>query len=1145
MRIHSGILFLLTAVLAGGFGVAEAAGVTYTGRLVKSDGTPVVSPSVLFKLQIRTPGPEDCLLYEEQQTKNLATSNGMFAITINDGTATVVNTEPFTLDRVFQNRGTFNFGSGKCAGTTSYAPNPIDGRRLVVEFNDGTFAGWEQIPAQPLNHVPMALESATVGGFNAANLVRVVDGSGFPATVSPLTQTQHNALIDLANGVSTAYVTPAGSVAGFTGALAGDVTGPQGSTVVSKIQGRAVDSGAPSDGQTLIWSAVNSRWEPGTIPGGSGGDWTTLANKPASFTPSPHAHAIDEITSASGKYFAYQPNGVSCVAGEVLKWDAAGGGRWICGADVGGGTGTLTSLNGESGAVQVFGTPGTAGTAPNWASSSGTHTLNLPLASQPGVTAGLISKSQFDAFSAKLSGVTGSALGNGEVWIGNGSGLAAAVAVTGDVSLSNAGVTTVSRLQGTAVDTATPTGSGQVLKYSTAGTKYSPGFIGLTDLRSTVNAANNLFPVGCTSSQTLAYSAVSDTFSCADLTVGSANITDGSITAADLDSAVANGLWTASGANVYRASGAVGIGTATPGMPLDVVGNIRAYNPSGNTAFSVGRLGDGIYYNSINIYSGYNGTSPSLALSQDFQGSVIRSNLGSLRFEVGAGPAEGLRVLSTGNVGVGTTAAPSKLTLKGDQAIDATSVATGLTITKTQLTTGPAAALRGLSLNVNGSNDTTTLEGINATVASGAGIAMGSVAISGTSNNTIYANNGPGVGVIGTANQANMGGYGSAIGVKGVANGVGTGGLGSTYGGYFDNTTAVAGNNYGVYVNTTSSGSYGLYQAGGVKNYFSGAVGIGSTAPGANLDIAGGVATTTPMLNLSNTTNAAGGAGVQYGVKVVTAANRQATAAYGVYSLYQASNNAFTSAGVYGETSGQSTSGGVTIGVRGKSTVVAGSYSVAHGVYGEMASSGAGGTSTSYAGYFNNAATAGGTNYGAYVNATTGGTTTIPLAIAVDGSEKIRVDSSGSLGIGTTAPQSALQVKGYAQLDTVSGAPPSTDCDAAPERGRMKVDPASGALYVCMDSGWVNTAAGTPIPAGSHCGGRQVACYNSTATYEQNSSSNVACAGNTLTAICSNAGTYYEVVAVSGCPAGYTGRTAYMGYNFDGRNNFLIYCSKN
>jgi len=70
-------------------------------------------------------------------------------------------------------------------------------------------------------------------------------------------------------------------------------------------------------------------------------------------------------------------------------------------------------------------------------------------------------------------------------------------------------------------------------------------------------------------------------------------------------------------------------------------------------------------------------------------------------------------------------------------------------------------------------------------------------------------------------------------------------------------------------------------------------------------------------------------------------------------------------------------------------------------------------------------------------------------------SEKMRITDSGNVGIGTSAPQSAFQVIGYAQLDLTAGAPPAADCDQWEEHGRMLVDDNAGLLYICVASGWV------------------------------------------------------------------------------------------
>lgn len=74
------------------------------------------------------------------------------------------------------------------------------------------------------------------------------------------------------------------------------------------------------------------------------------------------------------------------------------------------------------------------------------------------------------------------------------------------------------------------------------------------------------------------------------------------------------------------------------------------------------------------------------------------------------------------------------------------------------------------------------------------------------------------------------------------------------------------------------------------------------------------------------------------------------------------------------------------------------------------------------------------------------GQTITPLYMKAEG---------GNVGIGTMDPQSALQVSGYTQLDLTAGAPPAEDCDEASEAGRMKVDPDTDTLWVCITSGWV------------------------------------------------------------------------------------------
>ena len=71
----------------------------------------------------------------------------------------------------------------------------------------------------------------------------------------------------------------------------------------------------------------------------------------------------------------------------------------------GGGGGGITSLNALTASTQVFAI-GTSGTAPAFSSATSTHTLNIPMASASSVTAGLLSKTDYDTFTAKQSPLT-------------------------------------------------------------------------------------------------------------------------------------------------------------------------------------------------------------------------------------------------------------------------------------------------------------------------------------------------------------------------------------------------------------------------------------------------------------------------------------------------------------------------------------------------------------------------------------------------------------------------------------------------------------------------------------------------------------------------------------------------------------------
>lgn len=138
---------------------ASPAVLTYQGRIVKSDGTPLEYPNVSFIFQILNP-TGSCLIYQEQFTGyNMINSKGVFDVPIGTGTVSWPSTGAFGVLDAFDNLSSFPCGtcSGySCtAGSGVYTPMVSDGRTLRVQFFDGY--GWKVIsPDNMIRSVPYA-----------------------------------------------------------------------------------------------------------------------------------------------------------------------------------------------------------------------------------------------------------------------------------------------------------------------------------------------------------------------------------------------------------------------------------------------------------------------------------------------------------------------------------------------------------------------------------------------------------------------------------------------------------------------------------------------------------------------------------------------------------------------------------------------------------------------------------------------------------------------------------------------------------------------------------------------------------------------------------------------------------------------------
>ena len=197
-RLASLLMPALSILFGASLSYASAeSGLTYHGRILKPDGTPLEG-EIKFLIQIRSPSDQgDCLLYEETQVTKV--NKGVFSLTLGKADFRSDNLT-HSFEDVFRSNVTLTglTCSGNAAQTT-YKAASTHGRQLKVSFFD-VETGWEELPPTSVNFVPLAIESQTVGGFSPKHLLRVVE-NGEPKEIDPLTETQYNNLIDLINGI--------------------------------------------------------------------------------------------------------------------------------------------------------------------------------------------------------------------------------------------------------------------------------------------------------------------------------------------------------------------------------------------------------------------------------------------------------------------------------------------------------------------------------------------------------------------------------------------------------------------------------------------------------------------------------------------------------------------------------------------------------------------------------------------------------------------------------------------------------------------------------------------------------------------------------------------------------------------------------
>ena len=237
----------------------------YQGQITKSGGVPLEANPVIFNVRVYSP-VNDCLMYEEQHSINMLGSEGIFSLNVGAGIRSGSDFEDTSsIIDIFKN-GINHTGITTCSSGSSYTAIAGHTRKVRISYNDGS---GQVTLAQDfhLQTVPYAWYANSLQGLTATNFVQINVGQNITQSnlENLLGGSNYNTLFNLASGTSTSPLSlnnqQIKNLADPT--LAQDAATKN--YTDTKIAGSNIDvSGVGAgvgDGRVLSWNATLNRWE--------------------------------------------------------------------------------------------------------------------------------------------------------------------------------------------------------------------------------------------------------------------------------------------------------------------------------------------------------------------------------------------------------------------------------------------------------------------------------------------------------------------------------------------------------------------------------------------------------------------------------------------------------------------------------------------------------------------------------------------------------------------------------------------------------------------------------------------------------------------------------------------------------------------